>query len=293
MTDFGFKKTFADKEALMDFLNSLLVLSEKIVDLEYLSPELFGYKKNQRRAAYDIHCKTLSGKHFIIEMQIAEQKYFSDRMLYYAALAIVNQAPKGKVTKINKKGKEKKVDWDYEISGVYIVAILDFVIFKEECAQNIIVEHVELIRKYAKLPFTNKYEFATVELPKFTKSLQSISCTLDQWLYTFRNMHKLQECPKEITNPIIQKIYKESKLNNLTGEEMETYRKSILEYDDVFHAVNWAREQSLKKGIVIGEKRGIGIGEKKGIEIGEKKGIEIGEKKGIEIGEKRGIGIGE
>jgi predicted transposase/invertase (TIGR01784 family) len=279
MTDFGFKRVFASKEALMDFLNSLSVLPEKIIDLEYLSPEAFGYKKDQRRAAYDIHCSTEKGKHFIIEMQIAEQKHFIDRMLYYAALAIVNQAPKGKVTKIDKKGREKKVDWDYEIAGVYIVAILDFIIFKEESAQDIIVEYISLNRKCANLPFTDKYEFTTVELPKFTKSLQLISCTLEQWLYTFKNMHKLSECPEEITSPIIQKVYKESKINNLSKEEMETYRKSILEYNDVFHAVNWAKEQ----GIEIGEKRG----EKRGVEIGRKEGVEVGRKEGVEVGEKQ------
>jgi hypothetical protein len=69
---------------------------------------------------------------------------------------------------------------------------------------------------------------------------------------------------------------------------METYRKSILEYDDVFHAVSWAAEQNLEKGIGIGERRGIEIGKKQGVEIGEKRGIEIGEKRGIGIGEKRG-----
>jgi hypothetical protein len=32
MTDFGFKRVFGDKEALIDFLNSLSVLPEKIID---------------------------------------------------------------------------------------------------------------------------------------------------------------------------------------------------------------------------------------------------------------------
>jgi predicted transposase YdaD len=55
---------------------------------------------------------------------------------------------------------------------------------------------------------------------------------------------------------------------------MNTFRQSILEYDDVFHAVSWSREQALEIGI------------KKGLEIGMKKGIEIGIKKGVETGKK-------
>jgi hypothetical protein len=70
-----------------------------------------------------------------------------------------------------------------------------------------------------------------------------------------------------------------------------------LEYNDVFHAVNWAKEQGIEIGEKRGEKRGVEIGEKRGLEIGEKRGVEIGRKEGVEIGEKRGekrgVEIGE
>ncbi|MDR2026581.1 MAG: Rpn family recombination-promoting nuclease/putative transposase, partial [Prevotellaceae bacterium] len=264
-TDFGFKKIFGNKTLLISFLNALSVLPDKILDIEYLPSEQYGYIKEQRKAAYDVHCRTVNGKHFIIEMQIGKQKYFSNRMLYYSSLAIVNQAPKGKIKRINKKGEETEVAWDYEIAGIYMIAILDFTIFKEKEAKDIVVEHIKLTRQSVNLLFTDKYELITIELPKFKKDLQSLSGIFEQWLYTFINMHKLSEYPKELDSEII-KVFKEAQINNLTQEEMSEYKQSILEYDDVFHAVNWAKEE----GIEIGEKRG----RKRGIEVGRKLMIE-------------------
>jgi hypothetical protein len=75
-----------------------------------------------------------------------------------------------------------------------------------------------------------------------------------------------------------------ARIDKLNREEMETYNKSVLEYDDVMDAVQYAARSGEKRGIGIGEKRGISIGEKRG----EKRGISIGEKRGISIGEKRG-----
>jgi predicted transposase YdaD len=56
---------------------------------------------------------------------------------------------------------------------------------------------------------------------------------------------------------------------------MELYRPSVLEYDDVREAVDFARQKARQKALLEGEKRG----EKRGIEIGEKRGIEIGEER--------------
>jgi flagellar biosynthesis/type III secretory pathway protein FliH len=73
---------------------------------------------------------------------------------------------------------------------------------------------------------------------------------------------------------------------------MEAYNKSILEYDDVVLAVDYAKQKGIQIGEKRGEQRGIRIGEQRGIRIGEQKGeqrgIQIGEQKGIQIGEQKG-----
>jgi len=49
----------------------------------------------------------------------------------------------------------------------------------------------------------------------------------------------------------------EKERKRLTAEDMETYRKSILEYQDVRSAMECAREESMEKGIKKGIKKGI------------------------------------
>jgi predicted transposase/invertase (TIGR01784 family) len=273
-TDFGFKKVFGNKKVLMAFLNALKILPETITDIEYLPGEHPGFLQKNRKAIYDTHCRTESGKRFIIEMQIAEQLHFAERMLLYSSYPIIEQAPKGKVKKRNQQGKEFETAWDYSIDGVYTVAILDFILFREEKARDIVIEYVKLVRQKANLVFTDKYEFAIVELPKFTKGIEEVSGTLEKWLYSLKYIEKLSECPDSLHEEIFKELYEEAKLNKLTEQEMEAYKQSVLEYDDVILAVDYAEEKGEKRGIEIGEKRG----EKRGIEIGTKRGIETGRK---------------
>ena len=58
-TDFGFKKIFgeeASKPLLIDFLNALLPLTIKIIDLTFKNTEQFGQTYLARKAIYNIYC---------------------------------------------------------------------------------------------------------------------------------------------------------------------------------------------------------------------------------------------
>ncbi|MDR0386152.1 MAG: Rpn family recombination-promoting nuclease/putative transposase, partial [Prevotellaceae bacterium] len=155
-TDFGFKKIFGNKKLLISFLNALSILPEEIADIEYLPPEQFGLSEKNHKAIYDLHVKTTSGKYFIIEMQIAPQIHFAERMLFYASHLIVSQAPKGMMKKTDKKGKETETAWDYSLNSVYAIAILDFVAFKGKEAKDTVVQHTTLQSKPSNITFCDK-----------------------------------------------------------------------------------------------------------------------------------------
>jgi predicted transposase/invertase (TIGR01784 family) len=262
-TDFGFKKVFGNKRVLMAFLNALEILPETIADMEYLPLEHGGFLPKNRKAIYDTHCRTESGKRFIIEMQIAEQAHFAERMLLYSSYPLIEQAPRGRVKRKNSKDEEVEAAWDYSIDGVYMVAILDFTLFREEAAKEIIIEQVKLVRQKAGIVFTDKYEFTTVELPKFTKRMDELSSMLDKWLYVLKYVEDLSDCPAWMKEGIFRELYEIIKLDSLTGKEMKAYRKSALEYDDVILALNWAEEKGERRGLEIGERRGLEMGEKR------------------------------
>ncbi|MDR1341322.1 MAG: Rpn family recombination-promoting nuclease/putative transposase [Prevotellaceae bacterium] len=257
-TDFGFKKIFGNKTLLAAFLRT--VLFKDIKKIEYLPAEQLGYAREDRKAVYDVYCTTSGGKRFIVEMQASSQPNFAERLLFYMAYPIISQAPKGKVTRTNSAGKQVKSGWDYSIEGVYMVGILNFTLFPEKLAKNTVVEHVRMMRKEANIVFTDKLEFVTIELPKFRKKEGELLTIQDKWLYSLKNMEKLPECPKEFDDEILRELYENAKINNLTGEEMKAYNKSIMEYDDVILAVDYARETVEKEGEKRGYRRGIIIG---------------------------------
>ena len=120
LTDFGFKRLFGErnKELMIDFLNSVLDLKDKIVSLEYKNVEQTGQIKKDRGAFFDLHCLTKKNEYIIVEMQHVPQTYFMDRVLYYATFPIQKQAQKGK--------------WNYRLNPVYLVCLLDFTLGKKE-----------------------------------------------------------------------------------------------------------------------------------------------------------------
>ena len=154
LTDFGFHKVFETKELLIDFLNEVIRKEGLITDIQYLSPEQWGNLKTERKAVFDIFCITEKGDYFIVEMQKAKQTFFRDRSLYYASLPIQKQAPRG--------------NWDFRLKAVYLVGILDFILF-DECEEDKehAIEYVQLTREQTKTQYSNEVRFAFIDLPKF------------------------------------------------------------------------------------------------------------------------------
>ncbi|MDR3594802.1 PD-(D/E)XK nuclease family transposase [Clostridium sp.] len=94
-TDYGFKKLFgeeASKKLLISFLNDLLPIRDKIINLTFKKNEQQGDIVISRKAVYDIFCEDEKGSQFIVEMQNAKQLYFKDRAIYYSTFPIRDQA---------------------------------------------------------------------------------------------------------------------------------------------------------------------------------------------------------
>ena len=114
-TDFGFKRLFgveANKDLLIDFLNQMLPAKHQIKSLVFKNTENIPELTEDRKAIFDIHCESITGKRFIVEMQKAKIKYFKDRAVYYVTFPIIEQAGKG--------------DWNFKLNPIYYITLLDF-----------------------------------------------------------------------------------------------------------------------------------------------------------------------
>ncbi|GHV62263.1 hypothetical protein FACS1894195_4000 [Bacteroidia bacterium] len=249
LSDFGFGKIFfheSNKDLLINFLNELLGGQERITDISYQPAVQFGETEADRKAIYDVFCINDKGEHLIIEMQKAKQTHFRDRCVFYATYPLQKQAPKGK--------------WDFELKAVYMIAIADFVIFDEfEDDREHCIEYVDLLRRRTKTLYSNKLNFVFVELPKFTKGINELETNIDKWLFSLRHLSQLDARPPEIQGKIFEKLYNTAQTKQLTSLEMETYRKSILEYYDIQDCMSCARHEGElrgeEKGKLEGEKR--------------------------------------
>jgi len=238
LTDFGFHKIFgteSNKDLLIDFLNQVIKEESLITDIKYLQPEQWGNHKTERRAIFDIFCVNEKGEYFIVEMQKAKQLFFRDRSIYYASLPVQKQAPQG--------------IWDFRLKAVYLVAILDFVLFDEfEKDKEQVIEHVCLMRESTKTVYSYKLRFTIVELPKFKKTEDELVTHFDMWLYLLKNLPKLIDPPTSVKGEVFEKLFGLTEIKRFKKVDMENYRKSVLEYYDVQDAMECARIEGREEG---------------------------------------------
>jgi predicted transposase/invertase (TIGR01784 family) len=261
-TDFAFKTVFAnanDKSLTISFLNAVLKERGAVTDVTFLPLEQLGQRKKDRRGVFDIHCKNQKEEMFVIEMQIAKQKYFMDRCLFYSSFLIQKQAKKGK--------------WDYCLEPVYMISVLDFNQWDADvpCVSTHYMMNGETGRKSS-----DKLRFITIELPKFNKKLEDAKTALDYWLFFLKDLSKLKEQPAAIKGTVFEKLFEAAEINKLTDTDMETYKKRLREYNDIQLMLDYKLEEGMELGMQRGIKRGMEQGMQRGVTLTAKNLLNIG-----------------
>ncbi len=273
LTDYGFKRIFGSetyKELLIDFLNELIPDQGKIINLSCLITEQLGQKETDRKAVFDIYCKTDCDKYFIVELQKVRQAHFKERSIYYSTFPIQSQAVKGK--------------WNFQLSAVYTISIVDFVLFDKN--ENYFHD-VMLIEKQTGEVFYDKLVYKYLELPKFTKELGELATNFDRWVYLLKKLPSFENRPPELQGRVFDMLFRAAEISQLTTKEMEEYKKSITEYADVQDAILYYEQKGREEGVEIGLEKGVEKGREEGIEIGiEQEKIQLAKnclKKGFSV----------
>jgi predicted transposase/invertase (TIGR01784 family) len=238
-TDFGFKKLFGtemNKDLLISFLNALFSGTEKeITGVQYLNGEHLGDGYGDRRAVFDVYCKTADGGRFIVEMQKAEQTYFKDRSIYYSTFAIREQAPKGK-------------DWNYHLEDVYTIGVLNFKFPDGEYPADSYRHEVKLKDVEDNHVFYDKLTFVYLEMPKFNKTADELETMFDKWMFVLRNLGSLLDRPKALQDRIFQKVFEQAEIARYTPEERREYEASIKNYWDYNSTMKTAADKAKAEG---------------------------------------------
>jgi predicted transposase/invertase (TIGR01784 family) len=244
LSDFGFKRLFGNepnKDILIDFLNQLFKGQKEIEDLTYNSTEYAGDNGKFKKIFFDLLCTGKNGEQFIIEMQRAEQRNFSDRAVFYTSRLINEQLPKG------------ASHWNIELKEVYLIAILEFN-FKHNTSDRYL-HNVSLTNTDTGEIFYNKLGYKFLELVKFVKTEAELETDLDRWFYLLKHMSRLDKVPAVLNKRIFQKTFKIAEISTLTEEEKAMYDSNLKAEWDYENSITFAKEEAEhKKALDIARK---------------------------------------
>lgn len=91
--DTTFKLVFLQPKCLMEFLNSIYNFEgdEKVTEVIYLNQEFPGRMTDAKSVIFDLHCRTVGGETFIVEMQKAFIEGMTNRLELYSATTLRHQ----------------------------------------------------------------------------------------------------------------------------------------------------------------------------------------------------------
>jgi predicted transposase/invertase (TIGR01784 family) len=246
-TDFAFKRLFgteSNKGLLIDFLNCLVKPEHLIADLEFRISEAIPTSSFERKAFFDIRCTSVSGQHFIVEMQKAKFYHFKDRALFYSSFPIKEQGEKG--------------DWDFKLEPVYFIAILDFR-YDELEEKHKFLRDVKLKDQDGD-DFSETLSFKFLQMPLFVKTENELHTHFEKWCYFLKNVHSFEDLPAILNEPIFTKSCDTLKVANFNQEELDAYEESLKGIRDLNAVLMDHFNEGKAEGEVIGIEKGEAIG---------------------------------
>lgn len=268
-TDEGFKRIFGseiNKDMIVKFLNSLL--NETITNITFRNVEALGICRNDRKAVFDIFCETEKHEMIIVEMQKSSQKYFSDRVLYYASFAIQQQAAYAKEQmeqewKLLKEQQEegsyrtepKRLRWNYAVNRVYVVCFLNYIMDRKHAVKY----RWDIVRmdRELKEPFSDTLTEIYLEMPKFNLKLSECDTLYKKFLFVLNNIEIMERLPKELNEQIFQKLKSMVEIERMTPDERLAYELSLSTERDLYACMETKYEEGLEKGVKKGKAEGI------------------------------------
>ena len=241
-TDFGFKRLFMEglcaKVRLLDLLKTFfpdpLRNANRIV-IE--SSELLGDIEQEKRIVLDILATIDDKTEVLIEMQRAQMEHFAERSIFYVYRLVSKSLNRGD---------------EYDLPQVLALFITEkpLPVFEELDGFFHTVQFLSLDGKI----FSEKIMLGYLDLSKFAapnpgqlKDMQ-FADRQEKWGYTLANIARIELQDLSQEDDVFRSVFEDSMHQKLTKMEKEEYKKSVLEYEDVQKAVQYAEKQGREEG---------------------------------------------
>ena len=208
-TDYAFKKVFGSEHSvpvLISFLNAILDYKneKKITSLEIVDPYQVPALKGMKDTFVDVKARLANGKHVIIEMQVLNVKGFEKRVLHNAAKQYSQQLKRGDNYQL--------------VNPVIALTFTDFRMFDDEQEA---ISHFKLLETKRFIEYSDDVELIFVELPKFNKTLKTLSNIKDKWIFFLKNAANLDYIPDTLSDPCITEAFNTASEAGLSKEELD------------------------------------------------------------------------
>ncbi|MDR0517221.1 MAG: Rpn family recombination-promoting nuclease/putative transposase, partial [Fibromonadaceae bacterium] len=213
-------------------------LAHPIVDVHIKNPYVPGQTFESRDAVFDILCQDAKGNKFLVEVQVGRQAFFIKRVLFYACMAIANNAEKG--------------EWDFNYPPVYTLSFMDFDL---DFKNNDVIQYLSLSNEDHPEIRYDYINMVFVRLPLFNKSLEECSTLQDKLIFSLRHAHELEFKPKEFGEGVFEKIFDIAQIARFSKEEREKYEASMINKRDQYAILKCAKDEGREEGVAIGVER--------------------------------------
>ena len=224
--------------------NSIRELNE-MTGARYINPYTdFGFKKLfgpplNKELLISFLNSLFEGKEVISDLTYLNGENLGDSYGdFYSTFAIQNQGKKG--------------IWDFNLKGVYTVAILDFVFPDNEYPDDSLRHEVKLVDVDDKHVFYDKLTFLYLEMPKFTKTEDELETMYDKWLFVLHNLSCLMKRPAALQERVFTRLFEQAEIARYSPKERQKYEDSLKVYRDLKNVIDTAELKGQKKGFEQG-----------------------------------------
>ena len=261
LLDHWFKRSFGTEinKRLMILLLREIIPEADVQDITYGNKEHPNPFPDSHGVIFDIECTSADGSRFIVEVQLAQQKWFMERALYYSSFAIHEQLVKGKDS--------------YEFMPVYFIGLMDFTLHYDTDGRFLF--RYELVERDSGEPMTDRLKYIFLELPN-VKSIDEGSSDLAKLCYALHNMTALKSRPKEMQAEIFELLFNSAEIAKFTPEEIVKYERDMTTERDIRNQIAYSHEEGLAEGLEKGRAEGLAEGIAEGKAEGKAEGLAEG-----------------
>jgi predicted transposase/invertase (TIGR01784 family) len=236
--DLTFKKIFGEHpDILIDLLNNLLPFTQekanKITEISYLPSDLVPINPISKYSIVDVRCSDVTGRQFVIEMQMFWTDSFKSRVLFNSSKAYVRQLGSGEQYKT--------------LMPVYSVNLVNET-FQKDTEQY--YHYYQIVNRENSEDIIKGFSFLFIELTKINEHNLPKDINQARWLRFFTEIQNLTTSINEDlkNNPSIRHALELLEESAFTTEELDQYERNW----DAIRVDRELLDDALSKGEIIG-----------------------------------------